>query len=46
MSDSQKLSFSITPTFNTFFQKFNGLIFELVEMFDSKDIAVAQPIWL
>jgi hypothetical protein len=45
-SDSKKLSFSIPPILNIFFQKFHGLVLELVGLVDAKGIDVAQPIWL
>ena len=45
MSDSKKLSFSIPPILNIFFQKFHGLVLGLVGLIDAKGIDVAQPIW-
>ena len=46
MADSKKLSFSIPPILNIFFQKFHGLVIGLVGLIDVKGIDVAQPIWL
>ena len=37
MADSKKLSFSIPPILNIFFQKFHGLVLGLVELIDTKD---------
>jgi hypothetical protein len=45
MADSKKLSVSIPPILNIFFQKFHGLVLGLVELIDAKGIDVAQPIW-
>ena len=46
MDDSKKLSFSILPILNIFFQKINWLVLGLVGLIDAKGIDVAQPIWL
>ena len=45
MADSKKLSFSIPPILNIFFQKFHGLVLGLVRLIDAKGIDVAQPMW-
>jgi hypothetical protein len=37
----KKLSFSIPPIVNIFFQKFIGLVLRLVELIDAKSIDVA-----
>ena len=41
----KKLSFTILPILNTFFQKFHGLVLGLVRLIDAKGIDMAQPIW-
>ena len=41
----KKLSFSIPPILNIFFQKFHGLILGLVGLIVTKGIDVVQPIW-
>ena len=43
---NQKLSFSILPILNIYFQKFHGLVLGLVGLIDGKEIDVAQSIWL
>ena len=40
MADSKKLSFSIQPILNIFFQKFHGLVLGLVGLIDKKGIDV------
>jgi hypothetical protein len=45
MADAKKLSFSIPPIHNIFFQKFHGLVLGLVGLIDAKGIDVAQSIW-
>ena len=45
MVDSKKLSFSIPPILNIFFQKFHGLVLGSVGLIDAKGIDVAQLIW-
>ena len=43
---NSKMSLSILPNLNIFFQKFQGLVLWLVGLIDVKGIDVAQPMWL
>ena len=44
MADSKKPHFPKSPILNIFFQKFHGLVLELVQLIDTKGIDVALPI--